>query len=65
MREANAAAKGVVAISLNRVTGGRPFFAESLADKVKLGEKINFELETNRWRWWSSISFDKSVAAVC
>jgi hypothetical protein len=58
--------KGVIAISLNRVAsaGRRLFLAESLADKSKVGDMIDHELEANRWRWYDSVRFDESVAAV-
>jgi hypothetical protein len=58
--------KGVIAISLNRVLGeGRMlFFAESLADRTKVGELVDSELELNRWRWFDTIRFDESMAAV-
>ena len=58
--------KGVIAISLNRVIGeGRLLFsADSLAAKTQVGDLINTELESNRWRWFDSIHFDKSMAAV-
>ncbi len=60
------APKGVIAISLNRVISGgnQLFFAESLADKTRLGDLINSELESNRWRWLDNVHFDESMAAV-
>lgn len=60
------APKGVIAISLNRVItqGQLLFFAESLADRTKVGDLINSELESNRWRWFDTIRFDESMAAV-
>jgi hypothetical protein len=60
------APKGVIAVSLNRVisAGEQLFFAESLADRTKVGDLINSELEFNRWRWFETIRFDESMAAV-
>lgn len=60
------APKGVIAISLSRViaSGEQIFFADSMADKSKLQEIIEGELAANRWRWWTSIRFDQSIAAV-
>lgn len=60
------APKGVIAISLNRVIseGQLLFFTESLADRTRVGDLINSELESNRWRWFEDIHFDESMAAV-
>jgi hypothetical protein len=35
-----------------------------MADKSKLGEIIESELATNRWRWWNKVQFDDSTAGV-
>jgi len=58
--------KGVIAISLNRIIGeGRMlFFAESLADRTKVGDLVDSELESNRWRWFDTLRFDESMAGV-
>jgi hypothetical protein len=71
LREAGAragtgASKGVIAISLSKVIarGERIFWADSMADKSKLGEIIESELATNRWRWWNKVQFDDSIAGV-
>jgi|SRR5581483_5718225 len=60
------AAKGVIAISLSRIIAGgeQIFLADSMADKSKLQEIIERELAANRWRWWTRIRFDQSIAAV-
>jgi hypothetical protein len=60
------AAKGVIAISLSRIIAGgeQVFLADSMADKSKLQQIIERELAANRWRWWSRIRFDQSIAAV-
>lgn len=60
------APKGVIAISLSRVIAGgeQIFLADSMADKSKLQEIIEHELAANRWRWWTRIQFDESIAAV-
>ena len=64
---ANAGApKGVIAISLSKIVarGERIFWADSMADKSKLGEIIESELAANRWRWWNKVQFDDSIAGV-
>jgi hypothetical protein len=60
------APKGIIAISLSRIitAGEQIFLADSLADKSKLQGIIEHELAANRWRWWSRIRFDQSIAAV-
>ena len=60
------APKGVIAISLSKIVaqGERIFWADSMADKSKLGEIIENELAANRWRWWNDIQFDESIAGV-
>ncbi len=60
------APKGVVAISLTKIVarGERIFWADSMADKAKLGEIIQEELAANRWRWAKEVHFDNSVAGV-
>ena len=60
------AAKGVIAISLSRIIAGgeQVFLADSMADKSKLQQIIEGDLAANRWRWWSGIRFDQSIAAV-
>jgi hypothetical protein len=60
------APKGVIAISLTKIVarGERIFWADSMADKAKLGEIIEQELAANRWRWWNDVHFDNSVAGV-
>src|SRR5205807_3520181 len=56
------APKGVIAISLNRVigTGQQLFFARLLADRTRVGDLVNSELESNRWRWFETIHFDEN-----
>jgi hypothetical protein len=60
------APKGVIAISLTKILarGERVFWADSMADKAKLGEIIEEELAVNRWRWSKDVHFDSSVAGV-
>jgi hypothetical protein len=63
---ATGAPKGVIAVSLNRVisAGQQILLAESLADKTKVGEIIDRELEANRRRWYDTVQFNESIAAV-
>jgi hypothetical protein len=65
-RAETGAPKGVVAISLSKIVarGERIFWADSLADKSKLGEIIESELAANRSRWWNKVQFDDSIAGV-
>jgi len=60
------APKGVIAISLSRIIAGgeQILLAGSMGDKSKLQEIIEHELAANRWRWWTRIRFDESIAAV-
>ena len=60
------APKGVIAVSLNRVisAGQQILLAESLDDKSKVGEIIDRELEANRRRWYDTVQFNESIAAV-
>jgi hypothetical protein len=60
------APKGVIAISLNRVlnAGQRRMFVDSLADRTKVGELVNGELEANRWAHYDTVRFDPSIAVV-
>src|SRR5581483_5214995 len=44
--------------------GGAVFLRGFKADKSKLQEIIERELAANRWRWWTRIRFDQSIAAV-
>jgi hypothetical protein len=66
VRAQSGAPKGIIAISLSRIIGGGEdvFFADSMADKSKLEEIIERELAANQWRWWNSVRFDDSIAAV-
>jgi hypothetical protein len=56
----------VIAISLSKIVarGEIIFWADSMADKSKLGEIIESELAANRWRWWNKVQFDDSIAGV-
>jgi hypothetical protein len=65
-RPETGAPKGVIAISLSKIIarGERIFWADSIADKSKLGEIIESELAANRWRWWNEVRFDDSDAGV-
>lgn len=65
-RSTAGAPKGVIAVCLSKIVarGERIFWAESMADKSKLGEIIESELAANRWRWWDKIRFDDSIAGV-
>ena len=65
-REKPGTPKGVIAISLTKIVarGERILWADSMADKDKLGEIIQQELAANRWRWWNEVRFDGSVAGV-
>jgi hypothetical protein len=60
------APKSVIAISLSKIVarGEIIFWADSMADKSKLGEIIESELAANRWRWWNKVQFDDSIAGV-
>ena len=66
VRATAGAPKGVVAISLSKIVarGQRIFWADSMADKSKLGEIIESELAANRGRWWNKVQFDDSIAGV-
>jgi len=66
VRAESCAPKGIIAISFSRIiaAGEDVFFADSMADKSKLGEIMDSELVANRWRWWNSVRLDEGIAAV-